>query len=135
MKKRKITFLTIGSSSILTIFAVLCFVTFALLSLSTARTDAVLLEKSADSVVNYYEADTEAEQILSQIRMGECPDTVGQDGNYFYYDCTISENSMLSVLVEKVQDEYKVIKWDREYTGEWVPDDSINLWDGTFHEE
>ena len=63
-KKRKMSFTTVGGSSILTIFAVLMFVVFALLSLSTAKANAGLTDKSTESVTNYYRADTEAEEIL-----------------------------------------------------------------------
>ena len=46
MKKRKLSFTSVGGSSILTIFAVLCFLVFALLSLSTAKANYNLSEKS-----------------------------------------------------------------------------------------
>ena len=38
MKKRKLSFTSVGGSSILTIFAVLCFLVFALLSLTETST-------------------------------------------------------------------------------------------------
>ena len=68
MKKRKLSFTSVGGSSILTIFAVLCFLVFALLSLSTAKANYNLAEKSVKAVSNYYAADTKAEEIYSQIR-------------------------------------------------------------------
>ena len=73
MKKKKMSFTTVGGSSILTIFAVLCFIVFALLSLSTAKADSLLANKSLDAEKNYYAADMEAEEILAAIRSGECP--------------------------------------------------------------
>ena len=74
MKKRKLSFTSVGGSSILTIFAVLCFLVFALLSLSTAKANYNLAEKSVKAVSNYYAADTKAEEIYSQIRAGNMPD-------------------------------------------------------------
>jgi len=65
-KKRKMSFTTVGGSSILTIFAVLCFVVFALLSLSTAKANSNLTNKATDATTNYYKADTEAEEILAR---------------------------------------------------------------------
>ena len=56
MKKRKLSFTSVGGSSILTIFAVLCFLVFALLSLSTAKANYNLSEKSVKAVSNYYAA-------------------------------------------------------------------------------
>jgi len=74
MKKRKLSFTSVGGSSILTIFAVLCFLVFALLSLSTAKANYNLSEKSVKAVSNYYAADTKAEEIYSQIRAGNMTD-------------------------------------------------------------
>ena len=82
MKKKKMSFTTVGGSSILTIFAVLCFIVFALLSLSTAKADSLLANKSLDAEKNYYAADMEAEEILAAIRSGECPEGVGS--GYFH---------------------------------------------------
>lgn len=45
---------------------------FALLSLSTAKANYNLSEKSVKAVSNYYAADTKAEEIYSQIRQVIC---------------------------------------------------------------
>lgn len=130
MKKRKMSFTSVGGSSILTIFAVLCFIIFALLSLSTAKADHVLAKKSVDAVSAYYQADTHAEELLAQIRRGEIPEEVRQDGDHYYYACPVDENQQLSVEVECRDNEYRIIKWRKEYIGEWEPDDTIDVWDG-----
>lgn len=153
-KKRKMSFTTVGGSSILTIFAVLCFVVFALLSLSTAKANSKLTEKSIEAMTNYYKADTEAEDILAQIRMGQdIPSQVkvynaettksgvkrivaqniayvGWDA-FATYTCKIDENQELQceVLVRwgKPADGagYQIVKWKKVYVGEWKPDDSL----------
>ena len=158
-KKRKMSFTTVGGSSILTIFAVLCFVVFALLSLSTAKANSQLTDKSTEAMTNYYKADTEAEDILAKVRMGEgIPDTVkvynaettkngvkriiaeniayvGWDA-FATYSCKIDENQELQceVLVRygKPTDGagYQVIKWQKVYTGEWKADDSMPVYNG-----
>ena len=158
-KKRKMSFTTVGGSSILTIFAVLCFVVFALLSLSTAKANSQLTEKSIRAMTDYYKADTEAEDILAKVRMGQgIPANVkvinakttksgvkrivaenvayiGWDA-YAAYTCPIDENQELQceVLVRygKVSEGagYQVIKWKKVYTGEWKPDDSMPVYDG-----
>ena len=87
MKKRKLSFTSVGGSSILTIFAVLCFIVFALLSLSTSKANHKLSMKSVDAVSDYYAADTKAEEILAQIRLGQVPDGVKQKGDKYCYVC------------------------------------------------
>ncbi len=151
-KKRKMSFTTVGGSSILTIFAVLCFVVFALLSLSTAKANSNLTTKSTDATTNYYKADTEAEEILAKIRGGETPEGVkiykaevskkgvkrivadnvgyiGWDG-FASYSCKIDENQELQCEVllrwgDPSEAGYQIIKWKKVYTSEWKADDSM----------
>lgn len=130
MKKRKMSFTSVGGSSILTIFAVLCFIIFALLSLSTAKADHVLAQKSVDVVSRYYQADTKAEEMLAQIRQGEIPEGVKKDGDTYTYCCPVDENQQLTVEVECKGNEYRILKWRKEYVGDWQPDDKIEVWDG-----
>ncbi|MCM1441388.1 MAG: hypothetical protein NC131_19610 [Roseburia sp.] len=131
MKKRKMSFTTVGGSSILTIFAVLCFIVFALLSLSTARADSILANKSLDAATKYYEADTQAEEILARIRAGECPEGVIQEGNRYRYSCPVDGQQELQVIVDVDDDSYRIRKWQKEYVSDWQADDSINVWGGT----
>lgn len=130
MKKRKLSFTSVGGSSILTIFAVLCFLVFALLSLSTAKANYTLSEKSVKAVSNYYKADTKAEEIFAQIREGKIPDGVEQKGNHYIYTCAIDKKQQLYVEIKKSQQKYHILKWEKQYTGEWKPDETIDVWDG-----
>lgn len=130
MSKRKMSFTTVGGSSILTIFAVLCFIVFALLSLSTARANNILTEKSIGAVTEYYEADTAAEEILARIRAGETVEGVVKEGNLYFYSCPIGENQKLQVEVEVNDAGYEIHKWQKTYTGEWKTDDTIEVWGG-----
>ncbi len=152
-KKRKMSFTTVGGSSILTIFAVLCFVVFALLSLSTAKANSNLTNKATDATTNYYKADTEAEEILAKIRSGQdiptdvklykaevskkgvkriVAENVGYIGwdAFASYSCNIDENQELQceVLVrwgKPSEAGYQIIKWKKVYTSEWKADDSM----------
>lgn len=130
MKKRKMSFTTVGGSSILTIFAVLCFIVFALLSLSTAKANSILSGKSVNSVTAYYKADTQAEEILAQLREGERPEGVSKKGNTYSYTCDVDENQKLQIEVEITGESYKIKKWKKAYTGEWKADDSMKVWGG-----
>ena len=155
-RKRKMSFTTVGGSSILTIFAVLMFVVFALLSLSTAKANAGLTDKSTNAVTNYYRADTEAEEILAHLRAGEEPVGVriykaettksgvkrivdsdvayiGWD-KYATFNCKIDDNQELQCAVllrfnKNKPSEYQIVKWMKDYTGEWEPDTSMPVFD------
>ena len=72
---------TVGISSLLTIFAVLCLVVFTLLTVSSARAAQTLSDKAAASVLNYYQADLEAEKTLAQLRAGKVPAEIKRSGN------------------------------------------------------
>lgn len=130
MKKKKISFTSVGGNSILTIFAVLCFIIFALLSLSTSKADSMLAQKSTDAVKKYYEADTRAEKILAKIRQGNVPDGVVKKGNNYSYTCPLDDTQQISVQIEKRGSEYIVKKWKKEYNGKWKADESIKVWEG-----
>ena len=131
MKKRKMSFTTVGGSSILTIFAVLCFIVFALLSLSTSKADSILANKSMDSERAYYAADTEAEEILAAIRSGECPEGVTKNNYVYSYSCPIDENLELQVEVVVWNHMYRINKWQKKYVNEWEADTSMKVWDVT----
>ena len=65
--QRSAPFTNIGSSSLLVVFLVLCLVTFAVLSLSSARSDDAFSEKLANRKTAYYTAVNRAEDVLACI--------------------------------------------------------------------
>lgn len=131
-RRKKISFTSVGGSSILTIFAVLCFIVFALLTLSTAKADRRLADKSADAVTAYYAADTQAEEILASLRGGTVPEGVRTEADGTYsYSCPIGDSQELQVRVQIQGDACKVLEWKKTYTGQWKADDSIEVYGGT----
>lgn len=66
-KKTAISFFHMGAPSLLIIFLILCLVTFALLSLSSAKNNLTLSQQSANRIAQYYEASSCAEEVLSSI--------------------------------------------------------------------
>ena len=56
-----------GVPSILMIFVVLALTTFAVLSFTSARADYKLTEKNCKYIMNYYEADKEAQTIIAAV--------------------------------------------------------------------
>lgn len=64
---RQAPFVNIGSSLLLVIFLVLCLVTFATLSLSSARSDYSFSSRGASRRTEYYQASNIAEDVLAQV--------------------------------------------------------------------
>ena len=60
--------ISIGISSIVLIFMILCLSVFSLLSLSDARTALSFAERHADAVRIYYEADANGQQFIRDFR-------------------------------------------------------------------
>ena len=84
--RRKFPITNIGSVTLMMILIVLCMVTFAALSLSTAVSDHQAAKKSATHVHDYYEASNQAEEQLASI--DEVLQTAWQDApdQASYYD-------------------------------------------------
>ncbi|MCR5690671.1 MAG: hypothetical protein K6G62_00430 [Eubacterium sp.] len=127
---KKMSFTTVGGSSILTIFAILMLVVFALLSLSTAKADRNLTDKTLEANENYYRADARAQEILSQIRGGQVPEGVVKSGETYTYSCPVDAKQELQVEVWVKDGDYKIKKWKKVYTGQWEGDDSIQVFGG-----
>ena len=123
--------MTVGASSLLVIFAVLCLTVFALLSVSTVQADRRLSDKAADAVADYYAADCQAEEIFAQLRQGEVPLEVTVSGSVYAYTCAISENQDLQVEVERTETGWKVLRWQAVSVTQWSEEDRpMEVWDG-----
>ena len=66
-KKNGIGAVNAGGAVIIIIFVVLCLTIFGLLSFATSHADKRLADKNLDSVVQYYAADSKAEEKLAKI--------------------------------------------------------------------
>lgn len=121
----------VGSSSLLIIFAVLCMTVFALLGLSSVQADSRLSDTAAEAVEAYYAADCQAEEILSRLRDGQTVAGVTESDGVYSYVCPISDTQELSVQVQLYDGGYTILQWQAVSTAEWVPDDSLTLWDGS----
>ena len=121
---------TVGGSSLVVTFAVLCLTVFALLGLSTVRADQRLADVSARSVENYYEAELQAETILAQLRSGVIPEGVEKDGSIYRYACPVSDTLALQVEVRVEGTRWEILCWRTVATAEWTESDSLNVWNG-----
>lgn len=82
--KQQSSFVNIGSSSLLIIFLILSLVTFAILSLSGAKSDYSFSQRLANHKTAYYEASNRAERILGQIdeALASCSTSCEKQASY-----------------------------------------------------
>lgn len=100
-----------GGSSLLVIFAVLCLVVFALLSLNTALAEKRLSEASAQVVRDWYAADLRAQEIFAQIRAGEAVPGVEYEEETYRYAVPVSDHQTLVVAVQETDSGWEVLSW------------------------
>lgn len=135
-KKDRLSIPPIGASSLLTAFAVLCLVVFALLALTTVRADVALSDASLQATKDYYAADCQAQEILARLRNGEQPEGVTFSGSgllYADYAVPISDTQELrvTVILRGIADqEYTVLRWQVVSTADWDGEDTVHVWDG-----
>ncbi len=140
-RKKKTEFsLNVGISSILFIFVILCLVSFAILSLSSAVSDRKLTDRIADNNTGYYEACNEAEELLegldrtlyeiysSGISRTGYFDKVGKKKTF---NIPIGDNRTLNVEAKILYPEnkgdkfYKVTLWQVEMTEDLEFDETL----------
>ena len=130
MKKREQrSFPATGGSSLLVIFAVLCLVVFALLSLSTVLAQKRLSEATARATAEWYAADLQAQEIFAKLRTGEQVPGVEQTEEGYYYSVPVSTHQTLQVTVQKTDEGWDILTWQTvshpEYGNETLP-----VWQG-----
>ena len=131
MKKRqKMNLPAVGGSSLLVIFAVLCMMVFAVLSLSTVLAEQRLSETAAESVAAYYRADLQAEEIFARLRSGEQVPGVQILEDRYEYSCIISETQRLHVTLRRTDNGWSVLRWQTESHAQ-EQTQTLPVWTGT----
>ena len=129
----------VGSVSLVLIFSTLCLSIFSVLSLSDAVGQKSTSALLAESVTDYYAADTNAERVLAALseclRTGtDVPDTLcgaavtvseESDGTHYAYACDIDEKQVLTVEAVYADNVLTITRWAKGARGEWVGDDGI----------
>ena len=100
-----------GGTSLLVIFAVLCLVIFALLSLNTVLAERRISEASAHAAADWYAADLEAQEVFARLRTGEQVPGVVQTGEKYTYSVPVSQHQTLLVTVQKTESGWEVLSW------------------------
>jgi len=132
----------VGSASIVLVFAVLCLTVFSLITFVVAGNEKRLVDAKADLVIGYYNADTLAELILSDILAAdEIPDIIrgveisrgfnealNKETTYFFCDISDSKALFVNLLIQ--DESFDILSW-RMYDKEvWELDETINVWTG-----
>lgn len=145
--KQSSSFVNIGSSSLLIIFLILCLATFAILSLSSAKSDYTSGQKLAQHKKEYYEASAKAETILAKIdqALAEADNTqesniptevddisINREGKEVSYEIPMSEKQALHVTLclndpKEHETFYEITAWQVISTNTWEGNQSIEL--------
>lgn len=154
--KKKELKINVGGGSIILILLIFALSIFSVLSIRASANEFRLASKTADSVSEYYSADTKATELLARIcNLGtflqEDIETYLSDveevtsvmeaedgGTIVEYQVSINEKATLGVSVHLLLDgTHNILKWkmSQEDDGEYeFGIEMENLWDGTIQE-
>ena len=139
MKKNLKMGISIGGPTIIMIFVVLCLTTLGTLSLVTANADLKLTQKTVVNTEEFYIADSQGEQFLSQIDealnqtdsanlIAKIPGTSLKKNTYgfFFISHIIEINDRQSLIIELTTDvgtadaaNYRIIAWKTVNSDYW----------------
>lgn len=147
--------LFVGGSFLLVIYATVCMTMIAILSLSTVKAHSKNTLIALESVVDYYDADSDAEEFLAILREGVSRgvflekedensvleetakqfaiddlqvEVTGKQALYLY-STPISDTQVLSVIVRLYSDgNYEILQWKEMSTKEWKPEKYIKVY-------
>lgn len=150
--KKENPIINFGASLLLVVFLILCLVTFAVLTLSSAANDYEFSRKLAVRKAAYYEANNQAEYLLKEIdqmlmegkdweqAVSLSTDTVLITADFdennvpvINYSVPLDDTQALSVCLELSPTDaagdntYHIRKWQVVSITEWESDDSITL--------
>lgn len=149
--KRQVPFVNVGSSLLLVVFLLMCLITFATLSFSSARSDESFSRRIAARKTEYYAASNQAERLLRQIDgllgtadpkdldFGEIDSidadiTYRSEENTLSYQVPINDKQALEVVLDLTGTKtdpdaghYQIKKWQTVNTKKWESDDKLKL--------
>ncbi len=128
MKKENFRLPTVGVSSLLMIFAVVCLVVFALLTISTVQGQGRLAQQSWDAVERYYEARNQAHTLLAELRVGKLPQGVNVSEGKYSFRCPMGETQYLQVEAKIEEDQVDILRWQVCSGENWEAEESLPVW-------
>ena len=135
-----------GGATLVMLFSVLCMTVFAVLALSSARSQLRLSERYAESVSDYYAADSEAVRVVESLTKSEDLDreldrlrNEGLDISEEYavngillidFSCPVRDPLCLDVQLARENDGWTILKWILNDYSEWESDLSLHIFLG-----
>lgn len=111
--------------------AVLVLAVFALVTLVGAREETRVSKATEQAVTDYYRADAVAQGVLAQLREGEVPSGVQDEGDGVYaYTCPVSDTQQLEVRVRITSGEYEILRWQTGSAGARQDAQPLQVWEG-----
>lgn len=131
MKRKKEQGLGVGTASVLMIVMVLAFTTFGILSLVSARADREMSSKAAELAGDWYAAEGRMQEQLAKIdaQLAAGAAVFDADGLLELTE-PVREGQELQVCLRPAGDGYEIVRYELVNTGEWNPDNGLNIWDG-----
>ena len=91
-------------------------------------------EKGQAGSYRYYIDEYERDLLLQKITDLEKELTITGDDEQILETKQIVINELIRIRqkkkLKKQKEKFHVVKWEKQYTGEWKPDDTIDVWDG-----
>ena len=128
--KQQFSLPVVGISSLVAIFAALCLAVFAQLAISTAKADEKLSDQGHQAIMDYYQAEREADTIIALLRNGQVPEGVTFEDGVYSFQCVISDTQVLEVEVRLEGDTHTILRWQAVSTADWQVDEDLPVWDG-----
>ena len=118
--------ITIGISSIVLIFMILCLAVFSLLSLSDAKSALTFAQKRAETVQIYYEADIEAQKFIRDYRALDAEQKQPEEAVV----CELPMRSGQTLHLELSADGSDILSYYVYNTTDYVIDSDLPVWGG-----
>ncbi len=132
----------VGMASVLMIVIVLALTSFGILALVSARADAAMSRRTEEFMAAYYAAEGRMAEQLAKTDAGLCAGTVqfSADGLLELSE-EVREGQMLRAVLRRPNEtgsdgetdqimRYEIVRYGLVNTGEWNPEEEINVWDG-----
>jgi hypothetical protein len=131
---------TMGVTSIIAILVILVLIVFSALSVTTAKADLTLAEKTAAVTSDFYKADSVAEEKVAavdaavrdgvgwqdKLRAEGYAVTAGATGDTVSYEVEVNDKKSLKVeLTVSADGQIDRTLWQVVPTGEWEPDQDM----------
>ena len=135
MKKTKYPVMNMGTVSILTIFIILCMVTFAVLTYLSTQKDAAFAEQLAERTSAYYAAVSEANRKIADADAAFRD--AWENGEWealepeLKFSVPIEDGKELQVMLEPYRSAeengkyYRILQFQEVATDDWQPDQSL----------